>query len=516
MTIRDILEQIDVVSSYISPKGERHRILSLCHDSRRATPQSLFFCKSGAVADGHAFASHAYKNGARLFIAERELDLPKDASVIIVPNTQEALSKLSVWFYGNPAKSLRLIGITGTKGKTTIALSVYSIAESVGKKIGYIGTNGVYYNGQRLETANTTPDVLEMQKTLRQMADSGIDTVVIEVSSQALWQERTYGLTFDTVAFTNLYEDHIGGVEHPTFEHYKKSKKLLFSEYNAKNIVVNSDSQYTKYMLKGVECDNVITTSAKGKKGCTLYAKNTTKTSNGIIPGVSFTCCGDICGDRLDVFMRTPGLHNVENGLITIGICSLLGIEAAIVANAFATVSVPGRFEVVMLESRPNSLFVIDYAHNGASLTAVLKTLREYEPSRIICLFGSVGGRTFGRRHELGVAARDGADVLIITSDNPNNEEPMAVIKDIACAVGECEKPVYLISDREEAIKKAVSLASDGDFVLLAGKGHETYQLICGERIPFSEKEILEHCDRLNMLDGDIQPLNSKEPVPIV
>ncbi len=516
MTIRDILEKIDVVSSYISPKGERHRILSLCHDSRRATPQSLFFCKSGALTDGHIFAQHAYKNGARLFIAERELDLPKDASVIIVPNAHNALSDLSVWFYGEPAKSLKLIGITGTKGKTTVALSVYSIAEAAGIKIGYIGTNGIYYNGQRLETANTTPDVLEMQKTLRQMVDAGIDTVVIEVSSQALWQDRTYGLTFDTVAFTNLYEDHIGGVEHPTFEHYKKSKKLLFSKYKAKNIVVNSDSKYTKYMLDGVECDNIITTSAKGKKTCTLYAKNTTKTSNGIIPGISFICHGNICADGLNVFMRTPGLHNVENGLITLGICSLLGISADLAAQAFATVSVPGRFEVVTLKSRPNSLFVIDYAHNGASLTAVLKTLREYEPNRIICLFGSVGGRTFGRRRELGVAARDGADVLIITSDNPNNESPMNVINEIKEAVGKCDKEIYLISDREKAIEKAIELASDGDFVLLAGKGHETYQLVMGERVPFCEKEILEHFDRLHLIDGDIQSQTHKEPATIV
>ena len=327
MILRDFLDKIDVISSYIAPKGDRRRILSLCHDSRRATPQCLFFCKSGALVDGHAFAPHAYKNGARLFIAERELDLPRDASVIIVPNAQDALAVLSVFFYGDPSKELKLVGITGTKGKTTIALSVYSIAEAAGKRIGYIGTNGVYYNGQRLETANTTPDVLEMQKTLRSMVNAGVDTVVIEVSSQALWQKRTYGLEFDTCVFTNLYEDHIGGVEHPTFEHYRDCKKLLFTDYNAKNIVVNSDSEYAQFMLDGVKCENVITTSAKGDESCSLYAKNTAKSSNGIVPGVSFTCLGDLCNGSKNVFMRTPGLHNVENGLITIAICNLLGID---------------------------------------------------------------------------------------------------------------------------------------------------------------------------------------------
>ena len=519
MTIRDIIEKIEVSSAYISPLGEKRRILALCHDSRRATPHCLFFCKSGALADGHAFAPHAYKNGARLFIAERELDLPADATVVIVPSAQEALSSLSVWFYGEPAKYLRLIGITGTKGKTTVALSVYSIAESTGIKIGYIGTNGVYYNGKRLETANTTPDVLEMQKTLRKMVDSGIDTVVIEVSSQALWQERTYGLTFDTVVFTNLYEDHVGGVEHPTFEHYRDSKKLLFTNYKAKNIVINSDSDYAKFMIDGALCDNVITTSAKGDKNTELYATDARKTRDGIIPGVAFKCHGRTSfGDvhTLDFFMRTPGLHSVENGLNVIAICLLLGIDIKKIRDEMSSLSVPGRFEVMTLSSRPNSLFVIDYAHNGASLEAVLKSLREYEPSRIICLFGSVGGRTFGRRRELGVVARDNADILIITSDNPNNESPMSVINDIAEAVGECNKPVYLIADREEAIKKAAELADDGDFVLLAGKGHETYQLICGERIPFYEKEILEHVDRINLLDDGISEISDKLPEPII
>lgn len=515
MTIRDIIEKINVTSAHISSMGERRRILDLCHDSRKATPHCLFFCKSGALVDGHAYAPHAYKNGARVFVAERDLELPEDASVIIVPSAKQALSTLSVWFYGEPAKSLKLIGITGTKGKTTVALSVYSIAESAGVKIGYIGTNGIYYNGQRLETANTTPDVLEMQKTLRKMVNAGVDTVVLEVSSQALWQDRTYGLEFDTCVFTNLYEDHIGGVEHPTFEHYRDSKKRLFSDYKIKNIVVNLDSEYSQYMVEGVECENLITTSAKGNTNADVYAVHSRKTSNGIIPGVAFECNGAICSQTIsdiNIFMRAPGLHSVENGLEAIAVCMLLGLDIRFIANAFSKLSVPGRFEIATLVSRPNSLFVIDYAHNGASLTAVLRSLREYEPSRIICLFGSVGGRTFGRRRELGVAARDNADVLIITSDNPNNEEPMSVIKEIADAVGKCDKEVYLISDREKAIEKAVEIASDGDFIILAGKGHETYQLICGERIPFSEKEILEHIDNLNILDGEINVDIVKEP----
>ena len=193
--------------------------------------------------------------------------------------------------------------------------------------------------------------------------------------------------------------------------------------------------------------------------------------------------------------MPSPGLYSVENGLLIISICLALGMKLEQIIKELSTLSVPGRFEAVPLKSKPNSLFVIDYAHNGASLKAVIDALREYEPRRIICLFGSVGGRTFGRRAELGKVASENADVIIITSDNPNNENPMKVIEEIREAVGETDKPVYMIPDREDAVMKAYELAEGGDFVLLAGKGHESYQLILGERVPFSERKILELAD---------------------
>lgn len=506
MTIGDLMCHIDVTSAYIPDPLKKRKILSLCHNSRHASPTSLFFCKSGALTDGHLYAPHAYKNGARLFVAERPLDLPRDAAVIITPNTNKALCELSVIFYGDPSKSLRMIGITGTKGKTTIALSVYNIAQSAGLKIGYIGTNGIYYNGKRYETVNTTPDVLELQGALRRMVDDGIKAVVLEVSSQALKQDRVYGIEFDICAFTNLYEDHIGGVEHPTFEDYRDCKKRLLTDYGAKNIVINADFEYCKYMLDGVTCDNIITTSAKGNKKASLFALSAVKTRNKILPGVSFKC--NMRTDMLDIFMPIPGLHSVENGLITIAICDLLGISPCVIEEKMPQLSIPGRFETVALSSRPKSLFIIDYAHNGASLSAVLSSLHEYEPKRIICLFGSVGGRTFGRRSELGIAARDGADVIIVTSDNPDNEDPYDIIDDINKELINTDKPVYLIPDRKDAIEKAVEIAEEGDYILLAGKGHETYQLIHGERILFSEREILINADKLNMLtENTLEPI---------
>ena len=496
MKLADIIKELNIISAYIPAPMRRRTILSLCHNSKYATPTCAFFCKTGSVADGHTYAYSAYLNGARIFIAERALQLPNDAAVLITPNSTEALNKLAVKFYGDPSKELKIIGITGTKGKTTVAISAYKVAVACGINAGYIGTNGVYYSGKCFETANTTPDALELQKTLREMRDDGVTTVFLEVSSQALWQDRTHGLEFDSCVFTNLYRDHIGGHEHPDIEHYKNSKKKLFTDYNTKCIIINSDSDSSQYMIDGSECKNIITTSAKGNESCDLYSKDARKNKNGIIPGVSFKLH---CGKKspIDIFIPTPGLYSVENALLIIAICSKLGITPLMIAKHLSTLAVPGRFETVTLATKPNSLFIIDYAHNGASLKAVINALREYEPKRIICLFGSVGGRTFERRAELGEVARDNADVLIITSDNPNNEDPMRVISDIRNAVGETEKQVYCIPDRAEAVKKAYEIAEDGDYVLLAGKGHETYQLVLGKRIPFSEKEILIHEDLL-------------------
>ncbi len=500
MKIKDILNNIDVVSSYIPDSMRRRKILSLCHNSRYATPTCVFFCKKGALTDGHIYAGSAYGNGARIFVAEHELDLPDDAAVIITPSSSNALSKLAVKFYNEPAKDLKIVGITGTKGKTTVAISAYKIALECGIHAGYIGTNGIYYNGKSFETANTTPDVLELQKALNEMRDDGVKVVMLEISSQAIWQKRIYGLEFETCVFTNLYRDHIGGCEHPTFEHYKNSKKSLFTDYKVKNIVINSDSSDAEYMISESHAMNVITTSAIGNERCTLYALNTMKYKQGIVPGISFdikytTKDQDKYNNTINAFMPVPGMYSVENGLVILAICLTIGISLEDAVRSLSKLSVEGRFETVAIRSKPDSLFIIDYAHNGASLKAVINALRDYEPNRIICLFGSVGGRTYERRAELGEVARDNADVIIITSDNPNNEDPAVIINDIRKSIGNIDKPVYTIADREDAVKKAYELATPGDYILLAGKGHETYQLIMGKRIPFSERNILERTD---------------------
>lgn len=504
MKLNDILDNIDIKFAYIPDAIQDLTVKALCHNSKYATPNCAFFCRAGALTDGHLYAHNAYENGARLFIAEKQLDLPDDAAVIITSDSTDALNKTAVKFYNHPAKELKIIGITGTKGKTTVAISSYKIALASGIRAGYIGTNGIYYNGKQFETANTTPDVLELQKALREMRDDGVTTVFLEVSSQALWQKRTYGLEFDSCVFTNLYRDHIGGVEHPTFEHYANSKKSLFTDYSAKNIIINYDSPDSAFMIDGSTCKNIITTSASGNKICSLFASDIMMMKKGVIPGISFTIhsnCPDLLSKEQtsDIFIPMPGKYTVENSLLVIAVCLSLGIDFNLIANELAFLSIPGRFETVTVKSKPDSLFIIDYAHNGASLKAVIDSLRDYEPKRIICLFGSVGGRTFERRAELGRTSAENADVIIITSDNPNFESPASVIDDIRSSIGETDKPIYTFTDRADAIIKAYELAEEGDFVLFAGKGHESYQLISGKRVPFSERNILESID-LSML----------------
>ena len=489
MRLKELLSSIKI-SKYSSDTFPNIDVLCLCHDSRRAVVGSVFVCKSGAVSDGHGYAPAAYANGARVFIAERPLSLPDDALVCIVDDTSEALSALSQKFYDYPARELAIIGITGTKGKTTLALSIYDIGSKYGHKMGYIGTNGVLYGNFAENTANTTPDVLEIQRILRDMADSGVEYVILEVSSQALWQKRIDGLSFHTCVFTNLYLDHIGGVEHPTFEHYRDCKKALFDNYVTHNTVVNIDSPYAEYITSSSDRRTMLSVSANGNIGADIHAENIKQTRLGTSLGVKFSCRGlGFSGE--EIFLPSPGTYSAENALQTIAVCLLLGIDSEFITNSLKTLIIKGRCETVTLMSKPDTLFVIDYAHNGASLSSVLTALREYKPNRLICMFGSVGGRTFGRRVELAEAAKLNSDLIIVTSDNPASESPMNIIDEICSHLTDFDGPVYKFEDRADAIRFAAEIAEGGDFVLLAGKGHEDYQLIRGNKIPFNEKQIL-------------------------
>ena len=484
MLLQELLSKIEY--TLIGDFDGNAEIKSICRDSRLATADSIFVCIKGAAVDGHDFARSAYSKGARIFLAERELELPSDALVVIVPDTRIGLALISAEFYGHPDKELKIVGITGTKGKTTSALTAYNVLNMAGIKSGYIGSNGVRFDQYSYKTANTTPESCDLFRYMRLMVDSGVKCLVMEVSSQAIFMNRIHGIGFDICAFTNLYIDHIGGAEHPTFEHYRDSKRRLFTDFGAKAIIFNADDEWADYMIEGANA-KLISFSCL-KKGTDFKASHITSSIGDGSLCVSFDI--EFLKNMHQTHVCMPGAFSAYNALLACAVCHELGLSVDKICSLLPSVSIDGRFEVI--GTSQHGIFVIDYAHNGASLEAALNALREYSPKRLICLFGSVGGRTFNRRRELGDVASRLADLCILTSDNPNFESPEKIIGDIALSFereGSC--PYVKIPDRRDAIRYAVKNTRHGDIVLLAGKGHEDYQLICEKKLPFSERAII-------------------------
>lgn len=457
-------------------------VLSLCYDSRKAKAGTLFFCLSGAAVDGHSFAASAYENGCRLFAVERRLPLPDDALQVEFENTRAALALVSAAFYGHPAKRMRLVGITGTKGKTTVAHMIASCLEKAGVPCGYIGTSGISYAGKHFPTKNTTPESLELHRTFREMLESGVTTCALEVSSQALFNYRVDGIRFAVGIFTNLSPDHIGPTEHPDFTHYKNCKKKLFSLCDVG--VFCADDPYAPDMREGSPC-RAITYGVKSDAD--FRGTGITRMREGDRLGVRFTC-RKADGD-LALSLPVPGEFSALNALAAVATVKTFGLSDGVIAESLSQVSVPGRFEIVPV--LPGRTFVIDYAHNEVSMRTLLETVREYAPKRIVCLFGSVGDRTKNRRRELASVALRLADFCILTSDNPGFEDPEAILDEIAAWAPPSACPYVKIANRDAAVRYAVTHSLPGDVVLLCGKGHEDYQLIGKERVPFSERAIL-------------------------
>ncbi len=486
MHLQQLLSAIDLTA----PKGhEADDIRTLTADSRRACEHALFVCVKGMSSDGHAYAKNAYDLGCRHFVAMDGLSLPSDACVLQCTDTRKALSSLARCFYGNPERELLLIGITGTKGKTTAALMVRHMLCENGIETGYIGSNGALYADVHEETANTTPESIELARIFRAMRDKGVSAVVMEISSQALYMRRIGGLSFPITAFTNLAPDHIGGKEHPTFEHYRDSKALLFSDYGAKTMLLCTDDAHASFMREKSTAKQIFT-YAKNDRSADYLIESETQTTDGGRLCTAFTVRAK--GERLSALLPIPGSFNTANAVLALALSEAAAaylsvpVSRAKLLASIESVSVSGRFETVKLS--PDRVFVIDYAHNGFSLASALSVLRGYAPARLICMIGSVGGRTEMRRGELGRAASN-ADLVIITSDNPDKEDPMAIMNAIAET---CTAEKVLIADRAEAIAHAVRISREGDIVLLAGKGHERYQLIGGKKLPFCERELLE------------------------
>ncbi len=478
-----------------------HPIHSLCYHSREANEHAVFFCLVGKTSDGHTYAPSAYRAGCRIFIVEQFLDLPSDALQVMVPNAREALADCAAAFYDHPEKSLRLIGLTGTKGKTTIAILTREVLCAAGIPTGYIGTCGVDFSDEHYDTVNSTPESADIYRYLAMMRDTGMKACTLEISSQALWMKRIRGLSFDTTLFVNLSRDHIGGVEHPDMNHYRACKKKLFSDYASRHVVVNRDDAETAYMLEdlpsGEDAPQVLSFSVISDSiesdvvPATFTAYDIHAGRMGARIGVCFQCRRN--NQSLgEWFLPMPGSFNVQNvlGVLTVA-CECFGVSLECARAALEEVSVPGRFETVTHPGLPRVTFVIDYAHNGISLSSILDALRGYNPRRLIALFGSVGGRTYERRRDLAEAAAGRCDLCILTSDNPACEPPEEILRDIdeAFPAGAC--PRLLIPDRADAIRRAVELAREGDIILLAGKGHENYQLLGTVKVPFSERSVL-------------------------
>lgn len=482
MTIKKLFSNLDIEV----PRGHAgDDVDAVSYDSRMCAPGTLFVCIRGAVVDGHRYARDAYERGCRAFLAEEPLDLPGDAAVLLCSDSRKMLALVSAEFYGRPADSLRIIGVTGTKGKTTSSLLIYAILNAAGIPTGYIGSVGVMFAGRRTTTLHTTPESADLHMYFHKMLAAGITTVVMEVSSQAVYMDRIHGVKFDTCAFSNLSPDHIGGNEHPTFENYRDCKARLFSDYGCKHIVYNRDDENSGYMLEGA---GALTASFSIKSSnADYYGCDTSKWSEHGALGVDFTLrTGD--GERR-VRLRTPGAFSVSNALLAVGVCRRYGVSYDTIVNALATATPLGRFEVV--DTLPYATFIIDFAHNELSLRSALSVLREYDPRRLIVLVGSVGGRTFSRRAPIGRAVSELADLCILTADDPDYEDPMEIIHDILEGFGDRETPFVCIPDRREAIEYAVAEARPGDIILLAGKGHENFILIEGEHLPFSERSII-------------------------
>lgn len=481
-----------VLFSALSVSVPEQDVQAVTQSSAQATGGSVFVCIQGWKADGHLYAADAYRQGCRLFVAQAPLALPSDATVVYTENSRLSLAKLACAFYRNPSKRMKVIGITGTKGKTTCALLLTSLLRANGIRCGYIGTNGIDDGATRFPTANTTPDALTLQSHLSRMANEGVKAVVMELSSQALAQHRADGTVFDAVLYTNLFADHIGVGEHADFVQYRNAKRRLFTEFGADTVLYNSDDAHAADMLAGSRAKRKIACSITDARA-DYFAGSISHENSGQQLLTAFT----LQAGKQQASVRLPlvGTFNVANALLALAAAKeVFGIDLSRAA-ALQNADTDGRAQCIPLSC--GAVAVIDYAHNGGALRSLLLALREYRPKRIICLFGSVGERTQLRRAELGAAAAELADLCILTSDNPGREPPQQILEEIALAFVGKGTPYECIPDRKEAIERAVSLTKAGDILVLAGKGHETYQLIGTEKQPFSEKEILLCADRL-------------------
>ena len=464
----------------LSIQGEIKRIITrVVYDSSRAVPGSLFVCIDGFKTDGHKFIQSALDNGATALIVQKDVPRYEGVTVIRVPNTRYALAHAADAFFGHPSGVCTPLGITGTKGKTTTTYMIKSILEKAGQTVGIIGTVANSIGSEKIPAQRTTPESLDLQEMFDRMKDKAANTVVMEVSSQGLKLNRVAACEFSIAVFTNFSQDHIGGNEHPDMEDYFHSKMLLFSM--AKRGLVNADSPYAKRVMESSKCP-ILTYGIQNPAD--IRATNVVTHA-----------------DRVEFYVETPwfsmpvevsvpGTFSVYNALAAIGLAGMTGIPREHIAAGLKNIHIPGRAEVVPAPGRPWTV-MIDYAHTPDSLENILSTVKSFAPGRLVSVFGCGGDRDRSKRPQMGQISGEIADFTIITSDNPRTEEPGAIIRDIEEGIKLTKGEYIVIEDRTEAIRYAMKNARSGDVIVLAGKGHETYQMFKDKTIHYDEREIV-------------------------
>ena len=477
MILKNILKGLD----YELLQGtEDKEINKINYDSRKVCDNDLFVCVKGYATDGHKYADKAVSSGAKVIVLQDHIEIEnKDITIIKCSDTRKALAIMGANYYDNPSKKMKIIGITGTNGKTTTAFMIKDILENAGKKVGLIGTIANFICGEKIHTERTTPESLELQELFADMVSKGVKYCVMEVSSHSLALDRVYGIDFECGIFTNLTRDHLDF--HKTFENYYAAKFKLFERSSIK--LINSDDTYGMQVLN--DCKKI---NAKEVYSFSVKSDSDYKAYDEIMGSRNIEFKVNL--DKKEEFiLGIPGEYNIYNALGAIGVCHKLGISIEYIKEGLENAVVPGRCERVGKEYNLPYEIIIDYAHTPDGLDNILKTAKAFTKGRLIAIFGCGGDRDKVKRPEMGKIGVDIADLAIITSDNPRSEEPMAIIEDIKAGL---EKDNYIIiENRYDAIKNSIKMAEKGDVIVIAGKGHETYQILKDKTIHFDEREVV-------------------------
>ncbi len=453
-------------------------ILDIAYDSRKAVLNSLFVCIEGFKVDGHKFVNSAIDNGAKALIVEKDVDVSENITVIRVKNSRFALAYVADSLYNHPSKKFNLIGITGTKGKTTTTYMIKSILEAEDKKVGLIGTLGSSVGEEKLQSERTTPESYDLQAIFSEMVSKNVNDVVMEVSSQGLVLHRVSCCDFNIGVFNNLSRDHIGPNEHKDMEDYLNAKIKLFKM--CKKAIINIDNEYSNRVIDGCDCEFL---TFGINKRADIHATDIITYPDHVEFKVSSPWWSEI------IKVNVPGMFSVYNTLGAICVCGLMGISLKSIKKGLQNINVPGRAEVV--ETGKDFNIIIDYAHTPDSLENILTTIKNYAPGRVVSVFGCGGDRDRNKRPMMGEISGKIADFTIITSDNPRTEEPLSILKDIEEGIKNTGNAYIIIEDRTEAIRYAIKNSKPQDIILLAGKGHETYQMFKDKTIHYDEREIV-------------------------